>query len=66
MFDDLRRQAEREQKIAELKDATEMVVEVMPQVARVQREYYDALLEQGFSEDEALLLVSKHFNPFNV
>ena len=46
--------------ITELKAAIDGMIEMAPHNAKAVKAYYNALVEEGFTEDDALHLVTAH------
>ena len=57
---DLRNLSKNEQEIAALRDSVETMAESIPYIAKLYREYYNALLKEGFTEKDAVYLIGVH------
>jgi hypothetical protein len=43
-----------------MEEAAKALVEVIPIIAGMHKSYYDALVKEGFSREEAIILVGQH------
>lgn len=66
MDNNFRRQAQFEQDLAAMRDAVPMMLETLPYIAKLHKEYYKELIKQGFTPEQALYLVGAHGTSFGI
>ena len=60
MFDSMKKLAQNDQQVSELAEKVSLVLDFIPEIARIHMTYYKELVAQGFTAEQALYLVAKH------
>ena len=63
---DIRKLHKIEQQTAALRESREELQEMLPEVARMHKVYYDCLINAGFSDEQAMHLVAIHGASFGL
>ena len=63
---DIRKLHQLEQQAAALREAREQLEEILPELCRTHRLYYDCLINAGFTDEQAIHLVATHGASFGL